>query len=868
MAFLHEKIEVLRENGHSSEMPSFIKNNLNQEFELRPYQIKAFENFITHFESPKCPHPNQVLFHMATGSGKTLIMAGLMLYLYQKGYRNFLFFVNLSTIVKKTEDNFLNAASGKYLFADEIVIDGERIAVKKVENFQASDPDAINICFSTTQGLHTDMWYTRENGVSFDDFDDTKTVLISDEAHHLNVATKKLSKEEEDCKHSWEQTVKNIFGRNNQNVLLEFTATCDLANSLIRSEYENKIIFDYPLYKFRSDLYSKEIKTLRSDMDILDRSIQAIILSQYRLKVFQDNNLSIKPVVLFKAAKIADSKEFMKLFIETIRNLTGEYVRRVSGLIDNQTMNRAYKYFESKGITFDMLAQELKEDFSEEHCISVNDDKEADTKQLLLNSLEAPTNPYRAIFEVKKLDEGWDVLNLFDIVRLYETRQGGKKTVSPATVSEAQLIGRGARYCPFKVNEEQAKFQRKYDNDVDNELRICEELYYHCQNDSRYVYELNQALREIGIDPDKTVTRHYVLKDDFKKDDLYKTGIMFVNDRVLKSRSEVDCLLPSVRSKVYSISIATGSSGVDTILDDEQHLSTSSNGVKLFSTTIADIADINYAIVNKALAKIPVYKFNSLKSRFPNLKSNREFITSSNYIGGIKIEIRSKYETPPTKILNLVVTSVLTKLASYISLIEEEYEGTREFHAVRIHEIFKDKTVNYTDVKDGGLGVSQKDVTVPDDMRFDLNEKEWFTFTDNFGTSEEKAFVAYFRDHVDELKETYNKIYLMRNERQMHIYSFDGGERFEPDYVLFLQKNNEDGYEQIQVFIEPKGTHLLEKDKWKEDFLLQLKENAVAVKTYVDDNNYHIWGLHFFNREQRIAEFSTDFEGITKQMRN
>lgn len=868
MAFLHEKIEVLRENGHSSEMPSFIKNNLNQDFELRPYQIKAFENFITHFESPKCPHPTQVLFHMATGSGKTLIMAGLMLYLYQKGYRNFLFFVNLSTIVKKTEDNFLNAASGKYLFADEIVIDGERIAVKKVENFQASDPDAINICFSTTQGLHTDMWYTRENGVSFDDFDDTKTVLISDEAHHLNVATKKLSKEEEDSKHSWEQTVKNIFGRNNQNLLLEFTATCDLANSLIRSEYENKIIFDYPLYKFRSDLYSKEIKTLRSDMDILDRSIQAIILSQYRLKVFQDNNLSIKPVVLFKAAKIADSKEFMKLFIETIRNLTGEYVRRVSGLIDNQTMNRAYKYFESKGITFDMLAQELKEDFSEEHCISVNDDKEADTKQLLLNSLEAPTNPYRAIFEVKKLDEGWDVLNLFDIVRLYETRQGGKKTVSPATVSEAQLIGRGARYCPFKVTEEQAKFQRKYDNDVDNELRICEELYYHCQNDSRYVYELNQALREIGIDPDKTVTRHYVLKDDFKKDDLYKTGIMFVNDRVLKSRSEVDCLLPSVRSKVYSISIATGSSGVDTILDDEQHLSTSSNGVKLFSTTIADIADINYAIVNKALAKIPVYKFNSLKSRFPNLKSTREFITSSNYIGGIKIEIRSKYETPPTKILNLVVTSVLTKLATYISLIEEEYEGTREFHAVRIHEIFNDKTVNYTDVKDGGLGVSQNDVTVPDDMRFDLNEKEWFTFTDNFGTSEEKAFVAYFRDHVDELKETYNKIYLMRNERQMHIYSFDGGERFEPDYVLFLQKNNEDGYEQIQVFIEPKGTHLLEKDKWKEDFLLQLKENAVAVKTYVDDNNYHIWGLHFFNREQRIAEFSTDFEGITKQMRN
>ncbi|MDA0062985.1 DEAD/DEAH box helicase family protein [Brachyspira hyodysenteriae] len=31
------------------------------------------------------------MFNMATGSGKTLIMASLILYLYEKGYRNFLF---------------------------------------------------------------------------------------------------------------------------------------------------------------------------------------------------------------------------------------------------------------------------------------------------------------------------------------------------------------------------------------------------------------------------------------------------------------------------------------------------------------------------------------------------------------------------------------------------------------------------------------------------------------------------------------------------------------------------------------------------------------------------------------------------------
>lgn len=865
MAFLHEKIDVLRENGYISNMPTYISDNINPAFELRPYQITAFENFITHFESPKCPHPTQVLFHMATGSGKTLIMAGLMLYLYRKGYRNFLFFVNLSTIVKKTEDNFLNAASSKYLFAEEIVLDGERIAIKKVSNFQSADPDAINICFSTTQGLHTDIWVTKENGISFDDFDDVKTVLISDEAHHLDVSTKKLSQEEKDNYHSWEQTVKSIFDRNSENILLEFTATCDLANPQIRAEYENKIIFDYPLHKFRADLYSKEIKTLRSDMDIMDRAIQALVLSQYRLKVFQDNHLSIKPVVLFKSAKIADSKAFMATFIEVIKKLDGSAIERISTLIDNPTMHQAYDYFLSAGITFDMLAQELREDFSEEHCVSVNDDKEADKKQILLNSLEDASNPYRAIFEVKKLDEGWDVLNLFDIVRLYETRQSGGKSISPATVSEAQLIGRGARYCPFKINDEQPKYQRKYDNDVENGLRICEELYYHCQNDSRYIGELHNALREIGIDPDKTVTKHYILKDEFKQDDLYKKGLIFINDRVVKSRAEVNELLPSVRNKVYPVTLATGQSGEDAILDDGQESSVDHKSkTKLYTTTIGEIANINYAIVNKALAKVPVYKFNTLKSRFPNLKSTREFITSTNYLGDIKIEIRSKYDEPSVSILSTAVASVLTKIAASISAIEEEYEGTKDFRAVNIHDVFRDKAVNYTNIVDGGIGVSQNDITVPAEMRIDLKGEDWFTFTDNYGTSEEKAFVSYFRDYVDKLKTIYSKIYLMRNERQMHIYSFDGGERFEPDYVLFLQKDNEDGFEQMQVFIEPKGTHLVESDKWKEDFLLQLKENAIPVKTFVDDNKYHIWGFHFFNRDVRGSEFSADLEMLQK----
>lgn len=209
------------------------------------------------------------------------------------------------------------------------------------------------------------------------------------------------------------------------------------------------------------------------------------------------------------------------------------------------------------------------------------------------------------------------------------------------------------------------------------------------------------------------------------------------------------------------------------------------------------------------------------------------------------------------------VVRVLEEVAASISEIEETYEGTKTFRPVKICEVFKDKSINVEEVP-GGKGVSQDDHSVSPEMRFDLSHEDWYAYNDNFGTSEEKAFVAYFRDYVEQLKKAYSRVFLLRNERAMHLYSFDGGERFEPDYVLFLQQDTTDGCEQLQVFVEPKGSHLIEKDQWKEDFMLQMRDMAIAKKTFVDDNHYYIWGLHFFNRADRDMEFREDFDEISK----
>ena len=240
----------------------------------------------------------------------------------------------------------------------------------------------------------------------------------------------------------------------------------------------------------------------------------------------------------------------------------------------------------------------------------------------------------------------------------------------------------------------------------------------------------------------------------------------------------------------------------------------------------------------------------------------RELITDSKYLGRIKLDITSRYEEPAPSILYAACLNMLGKVSDSVSKIEETYEGTKEFRAENIRDIFKNKKCNYTVMHDGGIGYSQNDSTVNVGIRLDLSQEDWFAFEDNFGTSEEKAFVAYFKGFVPQLKAKYDKVYLLRNERQMHLYSFVGGERFEPDYLLFLHSPIADGYEQLQIFIEPKGTHLVEGDKWKEDFLLELEGQAIPKKTYVDDNKYKIWGFHFFNRDVRSTEFANDINRI------
>lgn len=138
-------------------IPSYINENLTHT--LRYYQDAAIRFF--HYSQEKTVNrPNHLMFNMATGSGKTDLMAGLILYLYQeRGYQNFLFTVNTNSVLMKTKDNLVNSSSDKYLFSDKIEIDGKIISVKQVERFpRIIDQNTIYIKLSSVQKMSDDLF--------------------------------------------------------------------------------------------------------------------------------------------------------------------------------------------------------------------------------------------------------------------------------------------------------------------------------------------------------------------------------------------------------------------------------------------------------------------------------------------------------------------------------------------------------------------------------------------------------------------------------------------------------------------------------------------------------------------------------------
>ncbi|WP_343657621.1 DEAD/DEAH box helicase family protein [Chryseobacterium sp.] len=835
MIFLHEIFNnpFARKALAEVPLPNGITDNLK--FGIRPYQEEAFRRYLYMEQEDfdgKPRKPVHLLYNMATGSGKTMVMGGLMLHLYEKGYRNFLFFVNSNNIIQKTKDNFLNPQTSKYLFRDKIVIDGREVFLKQIDNFDESDHENINIKFTTIQQLHIDLNNTKENSVTYEDFQDKKIVLMADEAHHLNSGTKNGN-----LFGSWEETVLEILHQNFENILLEFTATLDYESREIAEKYKDKVIYKYDLAQFRMDKFSKEINLVRSMYDEEERIIQALILNLYRQELAIMHHINLKPVILFKAKKtIKESEQNKENFHKLISDFSETMVDKIRKTSTVTIIQKAFEFFEARNISITDIVKRIQTHFREENCLSANNDLEAEKNQILLNTLEEENNPIRAVFAVQKLNEGWDVLNLFDIVRLYEDRDGKDGNPGKTTLSEAQLIGRGARYYPFAVEEGEDKFVRKYDDDISNDLKILEELYYHTKEDSRYISELKKALVDSGIYEDEAnlEIKQLKLKPVFKTTELYKNGVVFSNSKIPKSFTHIKSFKDlGVSKPKFSHQLSSGVGKTSNVFFELEKPVSSDEGIKSEGVRIKDIQK---HVVRYALSRNPFFYFDNLSRYFPNITSIREFIEDEKYLGGMEIifyGIQSRLQ----EISHFDYLQALNRLLQNIEMDIKhnipDYEGS-SFQAQPIRQVFRDKEIR---VKKGSIKADGQENVV--------SEESWYAYNANYGTNEEKRFVELFSRRFRGLNQKFQNIHLIRNEREIKIFD-KAGRAFEPDFILFCSKKN-DKQLSYQVFIEPKGAHLIDYDRWKDDFLREMGDEKKTITIHT--NEYLITAVPFYNHE-------------------
>ena len=850
-------------------IPDYINANLTHI--LRHYQDEALRNY--HYtQSQIKPSPQHVLFNMATGSGKTDLMAGLILYLYQEyNYQNFLFTVNTNSVLMKTKDNLVNQNSDKYLYQDKIEIDGKQISVVEVERFPRIQQDnTIYIKLASVQKVSDDLFVVKENTMGLADYERQPVVILADEAHHYSASTKT----EKESENTWESAINKILNARNEqeqkNLLLEFTATVDFDKEAIYNKYRDKVVYRYPLNQFMSDGYSKKVKRIETSASDEDKMLNVVLLSQFRKYFAYSEGVTstFKPIVLFKSPKVSVSLEANESFNRIIENLNTKdlltFIRRQKLMDSNKSsaLSSAYDFYLEKELELGKIVQEIKRDFDARNVLNANDKSgnmlEKGQYQAL-NTLENPNNLYRVVFAVAKLTEGWDVLNLYDIVRI-EKEAGTNKT---ATMAEAQLIGRGARYYPFEI-QAQKSYQRRFDNEASNKQLILETLHYHTMNEPQYLKQLVGSLKQMDLptgEDKKNPPIEIKIKSSFKKTEAYKKGKIYYNEVV----SVEDDWFDSIDK--YGITHQTSISR--SLNYGSREVSYQSNVGKSETKSISvDKFDSRY--IQKAIQRLEFYKFDNLKKYIPLLSSIKEFIYGRKWLNANELhlfltvpkEYRS-IDITPDDILNVIIELLKEYEVKFKSGYIKQ-RGTNKFIGYPIKEYL----TNYNKRVPEYDTMNLFNETMQKIEVYEI-EDDFFVYEKAIVNKLEYELIERVKSYVTDLKEKYHKaVYLLRMDENMHRESAKSeklklhqyGSRmnrsgevtethlqgFQPDFILFL----EDSEFYFQIFIEPKGMSgdRFISELWKQDLLLYMTDNQGEMEFEANEENVRISGLKFYTR--------------------
>ncbi|EGF13133.1 type III restriction/modification system enzyme [Haemophilus aegyptius ATCC 11116] len=273
-----------------------------------------------------------------------------------------------------------------------------------------------------------------------------------------------------------------------------------------------------------------------------------------------------------------------------------------------------------------------------------------------------------------------------------------------------------------------------------------------------------------------------------------------------------------------------------------------------FTKTI-EMSEMEWHIFNKALHikgknSQSLFHFDRLQSKL-NIQNRNEL--QNNLLKDWQIEFlgleQDKQINPDDKLAGCL--KILEMVEKHLNESDMPFIGTKEFTPKKLWEIFgtaKQKWVKKDDVK---TAIAM--------------QNDWYVMDNFAGTSLEEALIQFISERLGDLKSQYD-VHLIRNEEVFKLNNFSDGEGFMPDFILLLKdkqkssSNGVDGFLHYQIFIEPKGGHLVENDSWKNAFLKAITAEYGTDKILQKDTpHYRLIGLPFFTDNQENGEFTESF---------
>lgn len=387
----------LKKQEEDDAAEQFLKEELDAVKEL----FSSCTNFERDFPS--------IAFSIATGIGKTRLMAACIAYLYlKKGIRHFFVLAPNLTLYEKLIRDFNDTSYSKYAFKGITDFVHNRPIVITGENY-----DQAHGLFSDTEiqiNVFNIAKFNSDNkggkggvprmkrlaeclGQSYYDYlaglDDL--VILMDEAHRYHADASKKAINELKPVLGIELTATPIDEKGNafKNIVFEY----NLAQALADGKYvKNPTVAKRKNFE-RGTLTDKELDVLK-----LEDAISVHEITKVELELYARNNdvQEVKPFILVACRNIQHAAETVEL-------------------IENELFDGHYK---GKVLQIDS---------------STKKDEEID-KQFI--SLENSDNDIEIVVHVNMLKEGWDVTNLYTIVPL---------RAADAMVLIEQTIGRGLR---------------------------------------------------------------------------------------------------------------------------------------------------------------------------------------------------------------------------------------------------------------------------------------------------------------------------------------------------------------------------------------------------------------------------------------